>query len=279
MGRSLRALVLLGLLSARAAAAPVEDDDPDYDDYDIEESLSAEQLRAMHSKMDKDGNGRVSLPEVMAHAQELAAAIAAKDMNAILEEVDTNKDGVLSLQEHLNDIMTQADGGDAEELKELEDRKQVENDKFKAADTDGDGRLTLNELPALFYPETHDGVLSITVAATMKQKDLDKDGRLSPKEFWEADDFGGDDLDLSEEEKADFEKLDQNGDGSLSVEELRAWESGTFHTEEAMKSLFEIADKDSDMHLTADEIAEARELVAASDAQYHLIEWAEHHEL
>lgn len=275
----MRALVLLGLLSARAAAAPVEDDDPDYDDYDIEESLSAEQLRAMHSKMDKDGNGRVSLPEVMAHAQELAAAIAAKDMNAILEEVDTNKDGVLSLQEHLNDIMTQADGGDAEELKELEDRKQVENDKFKAADTDGDGRLTLSELPALFYPETHDGVLSITVAATMKQKDLDKDGRLSPKEFWEADDFGGDDLDLSEEEKADFEKLDQNGDGSLSVEELRAWESGTFHTEEAMKSLFEIADKDSDMHLTADEIAEARELVAASDAQYHLIEWAEHHEL
>lgn len=275
----MRALVLLGLLSARAAAAPVEDDDPDYDDYDIEESLSAEQLRAMHSKMDKDGNGRVSLPEVMAHAQELAAAIAAKDMNAILEEVDTNKDGVLSLQEHLNDIMTQADGGDAEELKELEDRKQVENDKFKAADTDGDGRLTLSELPALFYPETHDGVLSITVAATMKQKDLDKDGRLSPKEFWEADDFGGDDLDLSEEEKADFEKLDQNGDGSLSVEELRAWESGRFHTEEAMKSLFEIADKDSDMHLTADEIAEARELVAASDAQYHLIEWAEHHEL
>jgi len=279
MGRSFRALFLLGVLGSRASVAALEDDDADFDDYDIEESLTATQLRAMHSKFDKDGDGKVSLSEVMAHAQEMGSAMAAKDMSVILEEVDTNKDGVLSLDEHMSDIRNQVDGGDAEELKELEQRKQLEASKFRAADGDGNGALNLKELPGLFYPETHDGVLSITVADTMRTKDLDKDGRLSPKEFWEADDFDGDDLDLSEEERADFAKLDADRDGHLSLDELRVWESGRFHTEEAMKTLFEIADKDSDMHVTADELAEARELVASSDAQYHLIEWAEHHEL
>merc|ERR1719223_2117592 len=279
MARSFCALFLFGVLGSRATVAAFEDDDADFDDYDIEESLTAAQLRAMHSKFDKDGNGKVSLSEVMSHAQEMGSAIAAKDMNAILEEVDTNKDGVLSLDEHMSDIRNQVDGGDPEELKELEERKRVETSKFRAADGDGNGVLNLKELPGLFYPETHDGVLSITVAETMRQKDSDKDGRLTPQEFWETDGFDNDDLDLSEEEKADFAKLDADRDGHLSLDELRAWESGRFHTEEAMKTLFEIADKDSDMHVTADELAEARELVASSDAQYHLIEWAEHHEV
>jgi Ca2+-binding EF-hand superfamily protein len=35
----------------------------------------------------------------------------------------------------------------------------------------------------------------------------------------------GDDSDLSDEERADFAKLDSNGDGSIDVQELRAWES------------------------------------------------------
>jgi len=60
---------------------------------------------------------------------------------------------------------------------------------------------------------------------------------------------------------------------------LRAWESGRFHTEDAMKKLFDVADNNGDMHITGEELVEAREAIAASDAQYHLIEWAEHHEL
>lgn len=77
----------------------------------------------------------------------------------------------------------------------------------------------------------------------------------------------------------DFQKLDVDGDGKLDMNELREWESGRFHTEQAMKKLFEIADADNDMHLTADELAKAREQIAISDAQYHLIEWSEHYEL
>merc|ERR1711879_654836 len=200
-------------------------------------------------------------------------------ISAIMEEIDTSKDGKLTLEEHLNDISNQADGGDEEEMKELEQRKKVETAKFKAADTNGDSVLDQSEIPALFYPETPPAVLAVTVAETLRQKDSDKDGKLTAKEFWEADVADGDEGELSEEENADFAKLDTDGDGMLSMDELNSWESGKFHTEEAMKKLFEIADKDNDMHVTADELAEAREVIATSDAQYHLIEWAEHHEL
>merc|ERR1712185_61121 len=99
--------------------------------------------------------------------------------------------------------------------------------------------------------------------------DTNHDGKLTPKEFWESDQMDGDDADLSEEEKADFARLDTNGDGSIDVQELRAWESGRFHTEDAMKKLFEVADKDQDMHVSSDELADAKEMIAASDAQYH----------
>jgi len=257
-----------------------DEGEADYDDQDIEEeTLSAEQLMGLHKKFDQDGNGKVSLQEVMSFADGMGKAIASKDISAIMEEIDTSKDGKLSLEEHLNDIHNQADGGDEEEMKELEERKQVEAAKFAAADNNGDKVLDADELPALFYPETHDAVLAVTVGQTMRQKDTNKDGKLSAREFWEADTVEGDEGELSEEENVDFEKLDLDGDGFLNMDELRAWESGRFHTEQAMKKLFDIADKDNDMHVTADELAKAREQISISDAQYHLIEWSEHHEL
>ena len=51
----------------------------------------------------------------------------------------------------------------------------------------------------------------------------------------------------------------QDGNGVLNMEELRAWESGLFHTEAAMIKLIQIADKDGDMQATAEELENARE--------------------
>merc|ERR1719188_1624839 len=107
----------------------------------------------------------------MGYADQIGKAIAARDIGAILEEIDTSKDGKLTLEEHLNDIHNQADGGDEEEMKELEERKKVEAAKFAAADVNGDQVLDIEEIPALFYPETNDGVLAVSVAETMRQKD------------------------------------------------------------------------------------------------------------
>jgi len=275
------ALLVLGVLCwpSRSEGDYPEDEADDLDQDIEEESLSAEQLRSLHAKLDGNGDGKLSLHEVLQYAEVMGKAIANKDIGSIMEEIDTSKDGRLTLEEHLTDVHNQADGGDEEEMKELDHRKKVETAKFAAADTNGDEFLDKDELAGLFYPETHEAVLSVTSAETMRQKDLNGDGKLTPKEFWEAEDADGDDGELSDEEIMDFQKLDLNGDGSLDQDELRMWDSGKFHTEEAMKKLFEIADKDHDLHVTADELADAREQIASSDAQYHLIEWAEHHEL
>merc|ERR1711957_803941 len=145
---------------------------------------------------------------------------------------------------------------------------ELETAKFRAADQDGNSLLDLEELPSLFYPETHDGVLTMTAEATLKSKDTDGDGQLTPKEFWEGDAVDGEDLAISDEEQADFAKLDVDNSGQLNLQELKAWESGGFHTEEAMKKLFELTDKDNDMMISAEELDTARELIAGSDAQY-----------
>ena len=60
------------------------------------------------------------------------------------------------------------------------------------------------------------------------------------------------------------EPFHQDGDGVLNMEELRAWESGLFHTEAAMLKLIQIADKDGDMQATAEELENVREELGGS---------------
>lgn len=250
-----------------------------YDDYDLADALTSEQLRNMHSKFDLDGNGKASLEEVLSFAARIGLEVARKDIGTVLQEIDTDKDSHVNLDEHLNDIHSQAEGGDEAEMKELEVRKSLEARKFAAADSNGDGKLQSDELAALFYPETHDGVLTVSSAENLKLKDLNGDGKLSVREFWEAGDADAEGVDLSQEELSDFGKLDTDGDGFLNLDELKTWDSGRFHTAEAMTKMFEIADKDNDFHVTAQELQDSRDSLGVSDAQYHLLEWAEHHEL
>lgn len=244
-----------------------------------DEAISVEQLRALHGRFDENGNGQVSMPEILAFAHGIATEIATKDIAAILEEVDTSKDGKLSLEEHLNDLHNQMDGGEEDDATHIEKATIFETQKFHAADANADLVLDETEIAHLFYPETHSGVLNVHAAHALTTKDLNHDGKLSSAEFWEADRAEPREGQLSDEELDDFEKLDADKSGFLDLSEIAAWESGRFHTESAMKKLFDIADKNSDMHLSVDELTEAGEEIAASDAHYHLLEWADHSEL
>jgi len=269
---ALRALCMVTIFTG------VQCEEAEFDPYSDgigDDSLTADQLRALHGKFDTNSDGKVSLQEMIAFSESVAKKTASKDTGAVLEEIDTSKDGFLSLEEHLNDLKNQADGD------MNNDRKALETTKFNAADLNGDGKLEKDELPALFYPETNEVVLSITVGQTLRQKDKNDDQKLSAIEFWVGDGYESNivDIKFSDEEKSDFARLDSNGDGFIDAQELQAWESGRFHTEDAMKKLVDVADKNGDMHITGEELVAARDKLAGSDAQYHLIEWAEVHEL
>eukprot|EP00927_Polykrikos_kofoidii_P003111 TRINITY_DN1122_c0_g3_i2.p1 TRINITY_DN1122_c0_g3~~TRINITY_DN1122_c0_g3_i2.p1 ORF type:complete len:281 (+),score=74.52 TRINITY_DN1122_c0_g3_i2:81-923(+) len=280
MVSAVRRWIWLSVVVTRAWHGNADDDAVAFDDQEIDEdSLNAEQLRGLHKHMDADGDGQLSFEETLQYAKGVTRSLAEKDIKAVIEEVDTSKDGLVSLEEHMADIQDLAQGGDEEEMNELPHRMEIEKAKFLAADENQDQHLQAHEVASLFYPETHDGVLSVKTRETLRQKDKDGDGRMSPMEFWEVDESDGEDGQLSAEEISDFENLDTNKDGFLTVEEVQFWEGGDFHTHSAMKKMFEVADTDSDMHLSADELAHASDELSLSDAQYHLIEWAEHHEL
>lgn len=92
--RCLFAAWLVALSPYASGQESLDDEMPD--DQDIaEEAMSPEQLRALHAKFDQNGDGKVSLSEVLDFARHMSKAIAGKDVTAILAEIDTDKDGNL----------------------------------------------------------------------------------------------------------------------------------------------------------------------------------------
>jgi len=238
--------------------------------------LSFDQLRSLHNLVDTDQDGKASMLEFTNYAAKMRKLQATKESDAIIEEIDTDKNGKLSMYELIDEISRdnqQASGKKASALSELE------RQKFKVADINGDGFLTKDEIPTMFFPETHAGVLELAVQHTLSQRDKNNDEQLSESEFWQGEREGEEGMPISDDEHRDFEKLDTNGDGLLSIHELKAWETGTFQINDALKILFQAADKDGDKHLSAEELAVAREYISMTDANYHFMDWVEHSEL
>merc|ERR1712004_334215 len=92
--------------------------------------LSAEQLHRLHAKIDADGNGKVSLQEVMAFSHNISKSIASSDAKEMLG-LET-KDGKLSLEEHISDTHVGSEDSD-EDKREKEERRKLETAKFKVA--------------------------------------------------------------------------------------------------------------------------------------------------
>jgi len=263
----------------------------DLDSVWTDEHISSEQIRALHKKIDASADGKVSLEEMLQFAKLARRDIAAKDATHVIEEMDTDKDGKLSVDELVDgtfghdmpedvDVPKSTDPGILAQEENLKNDKELERQKFKLADKNGDGFLDKDELPHALFPELHEGVSHLTASDAVKSKDKNGDGELSPDEFWEYEDVDAKDLQEQEaERKAEFEKLDLDKNGKLSVKEYTPWYAGSYHTDEAMRHLFEIADEDGDHHLTALELDNARAAVANSEATSHMMEWAVHYEL
>lgn len=258
--------------------------------HDVEEGLDEDatdleeaDLRKMFRWFDADKDGRASLDEIMQFSMDMRQKVAAADAHTVIDEMDTDHSKTLSWEEVEADVAQWGHSPD-EDASAKSQRMEVERAKFNEADSNKNGVLDAPEMPGYFYPETNPSVLEVMTVAAMKENDRNGDGKLSPKEFWAADLAQGDDdqgekdvndASLTEEEETDFKMLDLNKDNYLGLDELRAWESGEFHTREAMRKMIEVADQDHDMHITADELVKAREKIAGMDAQYSLTEWIE----
>jgi len=273
------AMVIFASVAFCAQSQEADDAEVPVESTDDGDELTSQLLRGIHERIDTDKNGKVSMTEVLKYSAEMRKILASKEAEFVFKQMDANEDGKVNLDELLKDTTDWSDVGDGSDEEEKAKTQQAElrKEQLKVADTDKDGVLSIEELASVVSPETHDGVLEVTTKHSLVQKDQDGDGQLSLQELWQGE--GLNEEDMSSEQKEEFKMLDADGNGFLSSEELQEWESGMFSRKDAMQELFDMADKDKDMHLSADEIEEAREKIADSAARHHFMEWAEHSEL
>jgi len=244
-----------------------------HEDKGEQSTVTADHLRKLHKTLDKDKDGKVNLQEVMEHGHHMRKAVVTKEIAGIFDEIESTKDGHLSMEEHLAEIGEFHEGTDEEKGHQ----KAHDIAKFKAADVNKDDKLDKEELVHMMYPDTHPEVLDLHTKEDMRKRDADKDGKLS-KEEWTKDHASGEhiDPDKKADPEGDFANLDEDKDGFISFDELRHWESGLHHRDSAMKSLLEMADKDKDGSLTADELAGVADTLDGHDSHAHIMEWVFH---
>jgi len=246
------------------------------EDDDIDESsspvvsvaLTSDHMRTLHKKIDSDGNGRISLMDILNFAEMMRRSIAKQDLNSVITSMDVDKNGKVSQQEFVDDRSGDEDFN--------EDSRQERIKDFRDLDTNRDNQLDSDELPMYFHHYTSPKVEGVLTIIAMKDKDSDSNGVLSLQEFAAHLQHGDEPLRIPTEEREVFSKLDKDRSGTLNLDELKAWESGSFQAAEAMTDLFTGCDANGDKQITADEMEQARGRIAAnhsSDAQTYLEEW------
>merc|ERR1711956_210878 len=151
--------------------------------------------------------GKASLDEVMHFWTLTRHSIAKKAAPDLIEKMDLDKDGKVSLDDIFGDeIFQNADPDD----KVLEQQLYHEGQKFMLADVNNDHHLDETEVSSFFFPDTHDGIQEQMASRLLELEDLDKDGQLSESEF----------INEKKESGEDFRQLDADKDGTLTKAEL-----------------------------------------------------------
>jgi|Transcript_47598 Ca2+-binding EF-hand superfamily protein len=225
--------------------------------------VTEEHMHNLHGHLDGNKDGKVSVQEILDFHNHAKKVMAEKEIEEVFHEIESTKDGTLSLEEHMSETAEVHEGAEEDEK-----AKAIahEKEKFHAADINGDGQLDKKELVHLMHPDTHPEVLSIHTKEEMRKKDEDGDGKISSKEWGEEEDAPG-----------PFEDVDSNKDGFIDMEELRHFESGDFHTKDAMQKLLADADQDGDNHFSKQELGKVAEKLEDHPAQSHVMEWVFHY--
>lgn len=235
-------------------------------------TLKEDQLIRVHSFLDKNGDGSVTLVEMMDHADRLSAKAAHDDTAEIFAALDQDGDKKLSLDEFKADVTEKMDHMTKEEQAQM---MKVEMMKFRAVDEDGDGFVSEEEVAHLFFPELHDGVMDIEIAEQMRVRDKDGDGKLSYLEFYKIPETDRDHHKTEGhlERTADFEELDADKNGFLSTEEMSHMESGRFHMLQTAGQIFKAADTSGDGSLSVTELVDSAAKLPA-EAMGMLYDWS-----
>lgn len=252
-----------------------EDDllDPEMNSKNSEQVPPMEpvEIRSIYKRMDLNGDQRINVEEAIQFAANTRIAMAKQGAEDVFEHYDKDGDGKLSHAEALAvDLVHHA----TETKEEHQQRVELESEKFKAADVNGDDFINTDELHSLLYPETNDRVLEIATREKMLEKDKDGSNALTKEEFWFSDYVDPEYMpEITPGDHTDFEVLDKDNNGLIDLQELKVWEAGSLHEEKAVRGLIKLADKDADGFMTLTEMIAAREDISENEVGWFLHHW------
>jgi len=201
--------------------------------------------------LDKNGDGMISMEEMRNCGQQFSA----KEIDAIFALGDVNNDGEIDVSEFVAVMCPSASTVVArisKGFKTLEDVKQA----FKKIDKDGDGNISKKELASC-------GLNDQQVEAIFALGDTNGDGEIDLQEFIScmcpsasAVVFKVSKLFNSKEKAAEaFKKIDINGDGKISKDEMRSATlyNGTKLNPIEVDSIFSLGDANGDGEIDLEE--------------------------
>lgn len=228
---------------------------------------SRRRLRILAKRMDNNQDGYIDEDELVEWIHKSMISLDKEESDERFAEMDKDDSSGVTWKEYI------AEGfGDIDETQgmDTEDKKLMEEDRkyFLAADVNGDGILDRNEFDAFHAPEHHPHMHATVVELTLKEKDLNKDGKIDLNEF-----LGG----IAETEGAEWYELekgrfmddyDKDKNGFLEGDEIISWlipdikETARQEAEHLMNN----ADRDNDKRLSIDEIVAEHALFVGSEA-------------
>lgn len=236
-------------------------------------------LRILLDKMDRNHDESIEKPELFAWILRSFKSLSQEESSERFKDADLDGDGLVTWAEYIKEEF-EIDDDDEEgqaELKSiqtdpdrLDELQMMEEDRilFQAADKNADNQLTAKEFLSFSHPEDDPSMHQVVLQQVLNDKDKNRDGRINFQEY--IGDRGQDQSKewlISEKDRFDNE-LDQDKDGSLSAEEIKAWmiPSNNDIANDEVNHLFAGADDDVDGILTFNEILAHHDIFVGSEA-------------
>eukprot|EP00441_Pelagodinium_beii_P022565 CAMPEP_0197657454 /NCGR_PEP_ID=MMETSP1338-20131121/44636_1 /TAXON_ID=43686 ORGANISM="Pelagodinium beii, Strain RCC1491" /NCGR_SAMPLE_ID=MMETSP1338 /ASSEMBLY_ACC=CAM_ASM_000754 /LENGTH=367 /DNA_ID=CAMNT_0043233823 /DNA_START=33 /DNA_END=1136 /DNA_ORIENTATION=- len=250
-------LLVLAMSSEDAAVNPMatgaEGEDLDYPMSEISD-MTPRDLQILFDEASTNNRTELTKAEFLAFLLKTEIDMN-KEESGAPPFTDLDSDGVITEDEILKELKTWT----VEPKEELKRIRKLEQDKFRAADENGDKKLSGDELAFMYSPHPfHEGVLNVLTKSEFSIRDLNKDGKLTEEELWydhiRPEDHDPHDGEEAAERSSVFKGLDDDGDSFISFTEMKDWESGEVYLKIAVDKIFDLCDADGNQKASYQEL-------------------------